>query len=920
MRKTLYLLLFLNMSLVFSQNSFKVKGIVKDSISQSALISSTVYLERLKDSSMVSYSITDQNGYFEIEDYTSDSILSLNISYTGMKTYRKTLNIKNSPIDIGTVYLLPSSDQLDEVTVKASRSPIVFKKDTLEFNASSFKTRDGANLEELLEKLPGLKVDAAGNITVNGKPVQRILVNGKSFFGDDPKIATKNLPKSIIDKIQVVDTKTKEQEFTGEEGDQENKTINITIDEDKNKGIFSRLTLGGGTDGRYAMSGFGNYFKDDTRISVIAGSNNINSPGFSFDEVFDMMGSVRSVTRSSNGSFGVNGLNFGGSSGITKSDNVGLSYADEWSDIHELETNYFYGANKTRNETSTRRENILPDRTFFTNSENTTLNQSDSHRSSLNYSFKPDTLTRISLRPNINVSSGNNETSSFSESLESDGEQINQLNTENLSEFENASFSNNFSVSRKMKTDGAYASLRFRNTNTKSENNSLFNSTREIFGNNPNTEIQNQNIQSNSHRDEYSISGSYRNLLFQNVFYNISYEYANESEKSERNVFDFDDNTGEFSDLNEDLSNAFTVRANKHIPKAGVRFDDDTLTVSVSGGINHTELKTNNLIQDINFSNNFNIFAYSGYLAYQFKDKSRLSSWFNNSTQIPNVSQLQPVTIQTNPLNITVGNPDLEASVVHNFSLSYRKYDYKTRSGYGIYSYYTFNQDQVVPVTTTDEDLVRTTTYTNLSGGQSAYLSFYINKSLKKSKNQNDRESFTIGGDLNFNYNKNLGFSNAQSFRSESYRFSPSIDFDYQIEDLINIEPQFGITHNITTYNLQQSLDEKFTNLDFGLELTTYWPKNLVFGNDITYTKLGNISSDFDTDFWLWNISLGYTFANEKAIVKFKVYDLLDQNINTRRTTGDDFIQDTNQLILEQYFMLSFTYKFSKFGGKDPNK
>jgi len=921
MRKTLYLLLLcLNISAAFSQNTFKVKGVVKDSISKAALISSTVYLERLKDSSMVSYSITDQNGFFEIEDYTNDSILSLNISYTGMKTYRQRLNINNSPIDIGTVYLLPSSDQLEEVTVKANRSPIVFKKDTLEFNASSFKTRDGANLEELLEKLPGLKVDAAGNITVNGKPVQRILVNGKSFFGDDPKIATKNLPKSIIEKIQVVDTKTKEQEFTGEDGDAENKTINITIDEEKNKGIFSRLTLGGGTDGRYAMSGFGNYFKDDTRISVIAGSNNINSPGFSFDEVFDMMGSVRSVTRSSNGSFGVNGLNFGGSSGITKSDNVGLSYADEWSDNHELETNYFYGANKTRNETSTRRENILPDRIFFTNSENTTINQSDSHRSSLNYSFKPDTLTRISLRPNINVSSGNNETSSFSESLESGGEQINQLNTENLSEFDNASFSNNLSVSRKMKTEGAYASLRFRNTNTKSDNNSLFNSTREIFGNNPNTEIQNQNIQSNSHRDEYSISGSYRNLLFQNVFFNISYEYANESEKSERNVFDFDDNTGEFSDLNEDLSNAFTVRANKHIPKAGVRFDDDTLTVSVNGGINRTELNTNNLIQDVNFSNDFNIFAYSGYLAYRFKDKSRLSSWFNNSTQIPNVSQLQPVTIQTNPLNISVGNPDLEASVVHNFSLSYRKYDYKTRSGYGIYSSYTFNQDQVVPVTTTDEDLVRTTTFTNLSGGQRAYLSFYINKSLKKSKNQNDRESFTIGGDLNFNYNKNLGFSNAQSFRSESYRFSPSIDFDYQIEDLINIEPQFGITHNITTYNLQQSLDEKFTNLDFGLKLTTYWPKNLVFGNDITYTKLGNISSDFDSDFWLWNISLGYTFAKEKAIVKFKVFDLLDQNINTRRTTGDDFIQDTNQLILEQYFMLSFTYKFSKFGGKDPNK
>lgn len=918
--KYLFLLLFiLSFALTQAQNSFKISGTVKDSLNNFALISSTVYLERLKDSTMVSYSITDQNGFFEIEDTTQDSLLSLNVTYTGMRPYQKAINIKKSPIDFGTIYLNAQANQLDEVTVKTDRAPIVFKKDTIEFNASSFKTRDGANLEELLKKLPGLKVDAEGNITVNGKPVQRILVNGKSFFGDDPKIATKNLPKSIIEKLQVVDTKTQEQEFTGEDGDAENKTINITIDEDKNKGIFSRLTLSGGTDERYAMNGFGNYFKDDTRISVIAGSNNINSPGFSFDEVFGMMGSVRSISRSSNG-FSFDGLNFGGNSGITGSDNVGVSYADEWSDKQEIESNYFFGANKTRNETSTRRENILPDRTFFSNSDNSSISRSESHRGSLNYSFKPDTLTRISLRPNINVSSGDNQSTSFSESLNSDGQQINQLNTQNSSEFDNNTFSNNLSVSRRLKTKGAYASLNFRNTNIKSENNSFFNSTREIFGDNPNTNIQNQNIQNNSHRDEYSIRGSYRNLLFENLFYSVEYEYVNESEKSERNVLDFDDNTRDYTSFNEDLSNAFTVSANKHIPKAGVRFDDDTLTISLNGGLNRTELKTDNLIQDVNFNNNFNIFAYNGYIAYEFKNKARLSSWFRNTTQIPSVRQLQPVAIQTNPLNITVGNPELEASVVHNFNLSYRNYNYKTNSGYGFYSNYTYNEDQVVPVTTTDDDLVRTTTYTNLSGGQSAYMSFYINKNLKKSKNQNDRENFTIGGDFSFYYNKNLGFTNAQSFRSESYIFSPSIDFNYEIEDLINVQPDFGISHNITKYNLQQNRDEEFTNLDFGLELTTYWPKNMVFGNDINYTKLGNISTDFDSDFWLWNMSLGYTFSDEKAILKFTVYDLLDQNIDTRRTTGDDFIQDTNQLILERYFMLSFTYKFSKFGGEDPNR
>lgn len=913
------LFLCLNLSFIYSQNTFNIKGFVKDSISKTALMSSTVYLERLKDSSMVSYSITDKDGFFEIEDFTSDTLLAFNVSYTGMKTYRRRINIKNSPIDIGTIYLQPSADQLDEVTVEVDRSPIVIKKDTLEFNASSFRTRDGANLEELLKKLPGLKVDAEGNITVNGKPVQRILVNGKSFFGDDPKVATKNLPKSIIEKIQVVNTKTKEEEFTGEEGDAENKTINITIDEDKNRGFFSRLTLSGGTDERYALSGFANYFKDNTRVSVIAASNNINSPGFSFDEIYDMMGNVRSISRSSNGSFSFNDVSFGGNSGITKSETIGVSYADEWSEVQELESNYFFGGSKTINETSTRRENILPDRTFFSNTDNSSVNRSDSHRANVEYSLKPDTLTRIYIRPSINLSLGENQSRSNSESLTTDGELINQLSTENKSQFDNSTFSNSIYASRKLNKD-AFVSLRFSNNNNKSENSSLFNSTREIFGNNPNTQVQNQNIINNSQSDQYTVSAQYRNLLFKNLFYNLEYEYSIENETSEREVFDFDDSTGDFSNLNENLSNAFTVESQKHIPTAGIRYDNDTLYMSIKAGLNRTELKTNNLFQDVGLENNFDIFTYSGYMAYSFKNKSRVSVWFNNSTQIPSVGQLQPVSIQTDPLNIVEGNPNLDAAVVHRVNVNYNKYDYKSRSGFGLYSSFTYNQDQVVPVVTTDEDLVRTTTYTNLSGGQQGYLSFYINKSLKKSKNENDRETISLGTDVDFSYNRNLGFTNAQNFRSEAYRVSPSVNMNYGIEDLFSIEPELGLSYNFTNYNLQQSRDEEFVNLNFGLNTTTYWPKNVIWGNDITFTRLGNISSDFESSFWLWNVSLGYTFADEKAIVKFQVYDLLDQNIDTRRQTGDDFIQDTNQLILTQYFMLSFTYKFSKFGGKDPNK
>ncbi len=504
--------------------------------------------------------------------------------------------------------------------------------------------------------------------------------------------------------------------------------------------------------------------------------------------------------------------------------------------------------------------------------------------------------------------------------MSEDGNLINQLSTENRSEFENTSFSNNISVSRKLKVKGAYASLRFSNNNSRSENSSFFNSTREVFGNNANTEIQNQNIESNNESDRYTIGASYRNQLAENLFYNFDYEYSTENQASERNVFDFDENNGEFSDLNENLSNSFEVRSQKHIPKAGLRYSNDTLFMSFSAGLNRTELKTDNLIQDIGLESNFNVFAYNGYFAYNFKNKSRISAWFNNSTQIPGVNQLQPVRIQTDPLNIVEGNPNLDAAIVRRFNLNYNKYDYKTRSGFGLYSSYTYNQDQVVPVVTTDDDLVRTTTYTSLSGGQQAYLSFYLNKSLKKTKNENDREDFSFGTDLNMSYRRNLGFSNEQLFTSNIYSISPSLSVTYEIEDLLEITPEFGLSYNLTNYSLLQNLDEEFVNYDLGLNTTTYWPKNLTWGNDISFISLGNVSEDFDSTSLMWNMSLGYTFAKEKAILKVTVYDLLDQNINIRRTTGDDFIQDTNQLILTQYFMLGFTYKFSKFGGKDPNK
>ena len=921
-----YLTLFLNTFLflltfaVNAQQEIEVKGFVKDSLTEKPLSSSTIYLETIADTTMVSYSISDRRGFFSISEFTKDSILRLNISYTGMTPYRKEIKVKNSPIDLDTVYLKSTIDQLDELVLKAKRSPVVVKKDTLEFNASSFKTLDGANLEELLDKLPGLEVDKNGNITVNGKPVERILVNGRSFFGDDPKIALKNLPKSIIDKIQVVDTKTKEQEFTGEDGDDQNKTINVKIDEDKNKGFFSRATLSGGTDDRYAMSGIANYFKEDTRISVIAGSNNINSPGFSFDEVFDMMrGSIRRISRGANGSFGLNGINFGSSNGITKSETAGLSYVDSFSDNQELESNYFFGASKTKNKVTTQRENILPDGSFFSNAEERSVNRSNSHRANLFYSIEIDSLTKIYFRPGFDHSTGDRQNSRNSSSTNADGELVNQLSSENKSDFDNISLNNDLTLTRRFKKKGAYFRLRLGNENSDNKNISFFNSTRQIFGDNPDITTQDQKIVDRSQSNSYTISGRYRNLIIKDLYYSVNYNFETQNKDSKRNVFDLDETTDRYSDLNEALSNTFTTRSQKHIPQAGLRYDDDTLTVEGRLGLNNTNLKTDDQIQDVSFTSDFSILSYYSRLSYRFKGGERLSLRLRNSSNIPSINQLQPVRIQTDPLNIIEGNPDLNATIRHRINLNLYDFNRDSGNSYSIYMNYGYTEDQVVSVVNTDEDLIRTRSYTNLSGNQN--FSFYgrYNIDLKNSKNQNDKESIKLKTKFNARYNKNLGFSNDQKFRRENYVISPNIGLSYEIDDLLSFEPNFDVSYNLTQYDLNQNQEQEFTNYNFALEAITYWPDNVVFGNDITFTRFGNVNPDFENTSWLWNVSLGYTFADEKAIVKIKAYDLLDQNINTRRRTGDDFIVDTQQLILQRYFMLSFTYKFKKFGGKDPN-
>jgi hypothetical protein len=246
--------------------------------------------------------------------------------------------------------------------------------------------------------------------------------------------------------------------------------------------------------------------------------------------------------------------------------------------------------------------------------------------------------------------------------------------------------------------------------------------------------------------------------------------------------------------------------------------------------------------------------------------------------------------------------------------MGYHNFDFATRSGMNIYTSATFYEDQVVPFSIT-EDLITTTTYRNVDGGVSAYAGVSTTKRYKK-----EEREFNYRLGLWGNYNRQIGYSNGFKYNADRFGVTPSIRLGFNYDDKVEINPRYDLSYNLSNYDINNGREEEYINHTLALEATTYWPKNVVFGNDISFVSYGNVAPGFDPTSLLWNMSLGYQFLNDNATLKVKVYDLLDENVSTRRFSGEDYVQDTQELILERYFMLSFTYKMSKFGGKDPNR
>ncbi|RYG04604.1 MAG: TonB-dependent receptor [Chitinophagaceae bacterium] len=862
-------------------------GLIRDSTGNTPLESATVSAIDLKDSSLLTYTLSDSKGKFELRSLPTDINLMITFSFHGYHTFVRKIILSSKLQDpvTDTITLGKDYAELDEVVVVAEKPPVLFKKDTVEFNASSFKTKPDAVVEDLLKQLPGVDVDKDGNITVNGKPVTKITVDGRDFFSGDLKIASKNLPKDIIDKIQVSDNKSKEAIFNNTTTGNEDKTINITLKKDKKKGWFGRVSAGYGTNGRYEAGGNLNRFKGKNQVNLIGNVNNINRQG--------------------------SGGGGGGGSGITESGSIGLNFGTETKGKLKLNGSYFYNETSNINNQRRRRENILPDTSFYYISQTDRQSENKGHNFSMHGNIDLDTLTNLNFNVGANLNNGRSLSSNNSYSEDLKFTRINSSINDYLSNSDNLGVSGNMFFGRRFrkKGRGITMNLSMGTDNSDGVNDNIGVNTYNIDGTLV-TDSLNQRSNDNNSGRNINISATYSEPISKDLNVIVRIGYSSSLNNNSRITNNLNGNTGKYDIEDSLLSNSFRNKNNSISP--GLTFNYRTKKIRATLGNSVSFLKQDNFsfTTDSLMSQRFANFFPAAAFGLQLSQTNSININYNGNTQQPSIQQLQPIRDNANPLYITLGNPDLQPSFTHRVNANFQMQ--KPQSNAYIFAGVTFFtiSNQITQEVYYDSAARQISRPVNTNGNSGGSFYFNYGRTWKKKK-------FTARINLNpgANINRNTVLNNKVINRATTYGFSQGINIQLQKENVFDLSPRYMIRFNDTRYSIEQSgLVASSITQSLGIDLNVYITKKFTIENSINNNYNNRIAPGFRKSVTSWTASASLKMLKkDRGVLRLLVYDLLNQNTSVYRNITANYIEDVQQDVLQRYFMLSFTYNVTKF-------
>ncbi len=894
-----------------------VEGQVVDS-AQTFLPAATVVLLQAQDSVMHSYTISDANGGFIFSKVPAGEYL-LQITYVGYHNHSQEITVAGEPIQLGKIALIDQSQMLDEVAISAEHIPIMIKQDTIEYNAAAFKTQPNDVVEDLLKKLPGVEVESDGTIKAQGEEVEKVLVDGKEFFGNDTKIATQNLPADAVDKVQVFDKLSEMSEFTGIDDGSRDKTINLALKEDKKQGYFGNLSGHYGTDDRYQLKGNINRFSKKLQFSMLAGANNINEQNFSINDYISFMGGLQSLMSGGRGmiQFGSGGgtsgfLGGNNNTGITTSQAGGANLNYDISDKTEISASYFYNHIRNNIESETFRQNFLEGSTFDSEEINQQINENDNHRLNLKVRHDINENQDLQLRSSISFNDGSVRDRGQSMTFNNLGELENTADRNNLSNGDGLNLDANLLYRLKFTKKGRSLVTNFSVKNNNIVNNASITAANGFLLNQPGmsfTDLINQSQFQRTDGWEYGARVSFTEPLGGRTYLELKYAYRQNDDDLQKDFFDIISDQPVF---NTTLSNLYNRDYNFNSGGANFRIVRKKWNWVTGAKVQNADLKGDLVTQNTVVSKNFLNLLPSTNFRYTFTTTKNFDFSYSTSVSEPSVQQLQPLVDNSNPISVYIGNPDLRAAYNHRFTLHYTAFDQFNFRSFFVSLNGTYTSNAITNSQTIDNLFRQTTQPVNVdyNFSLSNYLSFGTPLKFIGSK---------VRITSNTLFNQNIVFINGTQNDVDRWSQSVDIRIENRKKNVLDVMVGTKITYNQTQYSVNKNLDQSFINRSYYADIAIDFAKTWTFKAEFDYRLFNSDAFADNQEFPLLRAYISKTMLESKRLeLKLSAFDILNQNEGVNRSSELNYIQDQRFNALSRYFMFGLSYAIRGVGAPRP--
>ncbi len=897
----------------FSQD-MKITGVVNDSTGVRPVKNAVAMAIRLKDSILLGYTHTNAKGEFILTGFEPDTF-SLIIDHSSFdeKTYYIFGNENNNEIDIPSVKMMSKSQEIEEVVIYANKNPIFYRGDTLVYVADSFKVHEGAVVEDLIKKLPGLEIDKDGKITSQGQAIDKVLVDGDEFFGSDPTIATKNLGADGIETVQVYEKENDD----GIGGDDEKiKVLDLKLKDDAKKGYFGRIS--GATD--FGLTPFDrvigtnpffegelllNKFDGDQKISIFALGSNTPTSNFSRGDMskFGLENEEGSGRR-----FWEDGTK--NTSGIPQTLRAGIYFSDKFGKNKniKLNTNYSFYNTQLESTSASNSENYLRDTTFFTNDSLRNFNKNESHRLNVHFIAPLDSFTTLELKPSIRFDTGSTEDFKLNDFINETGVQSLQTAIQNDNKSNGVQFDAMAKINRKFRKKKRELELRYDLKHTNNETNGNLYSKSSYFITSTDTIIDQQKI-NNNNLTSHLATATYIEPLSKR--WRLELQYTFKHGKSNQDKETYDGSNGIYTSYRADLSNIFDNTRLQH--RGGVRFLYRTKkhTVKVGARLRNIDiLNVNEVTKSTVHQNITNILPRA---FYQFKPSmsKRFTIKYETSSSQPSITDLAPVPDNINPNRIKEGNPDLKPN--YNHSLNFRFNTWKAMSGKYIWSGIFLNLTDDAFASSTEYDQFGRTISKTVNVDGNVFANVFAGGGYPMFGRK-----MTLQPSINGSFNRYSNFISGQKNITDNLSLGGDFDIDFDFDSIV-FDIGASISYTSPRSSLSTVSNVPFSNTEFYGGFAWRLPHGFTIETDANYTinqQKGN--GLYNIDFFVWNAEISKSFLKTNNLVVAIIgKDLLNQNINASRQVNGNVITNYRTKIISRYFLLKVTLRFNNRKAKE---